>query len=68
MAFGCAMMLKARTAVAVAACALAFAGCAANSSMPSLGLPNLDLFDFAFDRHRHHPFEPDGCGGARLER
>jgi hypothetical protein len=45
MAFGCAMMLKARTAVAAAACTLALAGCAANSTMPSLGLPNLDLFD-----------------------
>ena len=43
MAFGC-MRLK-TSAVAVAACALALAGCAATSSMPSLGLPNLDLFD-----------------------
>jgi hypothetical protein len=45
MAFGCAVRMKASKAVAVAACTLALAGCAANSTMPSLGLPNLDLFD-----------------------
>jgi hypothetical protein len=45
MAFGCAMRFNASKAVAVAACAVALAGCAANSTMPSLGLPNLDLFD-----------------------
>jgi hypothetical protein len=45
MAFGCAMRLRKRTAITVAACALALAGCAVNSNMPSLGLPNLDLFD-----------------------
>jgi hypothetical protein len=43
MAFGC-VRLK-TSMVAVAACALALAGCAASSTMPSLGLPNLDLFD-----------------------
>jgi hypothetical protein len=45
MAFGCVKRLRASRAVAVAVCTLALAGCAANSSMPSLGLPNLDLFD-----------------------
>jgi hypothetical protein len=45
MAFGCVMKLKGSRAVAAAAVALALAGCAANSTMPSLSLPNLDLFD-----------------------
>jgi hypothetical protein len=43
MVFGCKSLKMG--AVAAAACALALAGCAANSNMPSLGLPNLDLFD-----------------------
>jgi hypothetical protein len=45
MAFGCATRKTASRAVAAAASALALAGCAANSTMPSLSLPNLDLFD-----------------------
>jgi hypothetical protein len=45
MAFGCAMRLRKRTAITVAACALGLGGCAVNSNMPSLGLPSLDLFD-----------------------
>ena len=45
MAFGCARRSRACKGVAVAALTFTLAGCAANSSMPSLGLPNLDLFD-----------------------
>jgi hypothetical protein len=45
MAFGCAMRFKASKAVAVAAGTVVLAGCAMNSNMPSLGLPNLDLLD-----------------------